>query len=114
MAGSRCWPRSARDCASSGTTASWDHSRRERRFSFFGGFFAALYGIFLIRDLGFSPLLMGITIGAGGVGSIAGSMLAGRMNRGLGYGPSLVASRLILSAFSLLIPLAGGPRGGSR
>ncbi len=79
-------------------------------FRFFGGFFAALYGIFLIRDLGFSPLLMGITVGAGGIGSLAGSMLAGRMNRGLGYGPSLLASRLILGGFSLLIPLAGGPK----
>src|SRR5581483_3864651 len=39
-------------------------------FSFFGGFYAALYPVFLIGTLGFSPLLMGVTVGAGGVGSV--------------------------------------------
>lgn len=79
-------------------------------FRFFGGFFEALYAVFLIRTLDFSPLLMGITIGAGGIGSFAGALVAGVMTRRLGYGPSILVSRVAIDAFALLIPLAGGPK----
>jgi predicted MFS family arabinose efflux permease len=75
---------------------------------FFGGFFQALYALFLIRTLGFSPLLVGITVGAGGLGSLCGSFFAGPMTRRLGVGGTLILSKL--QPVGLLIPLAGGPK----
>ena len=79
-------------------------------FRFFGGFFEALYAVFLIRTLDFSPLLMGITIGAGGIGSFGGALVTGVLTRRLGYGPSILVSRVAIDVFALLIPLAGGPK----
>jgi MFS family permease len=79
-------------------------------FSFFGGFYAALYPVFVIGTLGFSPVVMGVTVGAGGVGSVFGALVAGPMARRLGFGRTLVASRMVYSAAGLLIPLAGGPK----
>ena len=76
---------------------------------FFGGFLSALYGVYLIRTLHFSPFVMGLTIGAGGIGSIAGAVLTGRLTRALGLGRAIVVTRLLHDLFTILIPLAGGP-----
>jgi predicted MFS family arabinose efflux permease len=77
--------------------------------AFFGGFFSALYGVYVLRTLDFSPLVMGITIGAGGIGSVGGALLAGRLTRLFGYGRAIVVARLMHGLFTFLIPLAGGP-----
>jgi predicted MFS family arabinose efflux permease len=96
-----------------GLRAVW-HSRVLRALTatdatsrFFGGFYQALYGLFLIRTLGFSPLAVGLTIGAGGIGSLFGAFLAGPMTRRLGHGWTLIVSKLV--PVGVLIPLAGGP-----
>ncbi len=76
--------------------------------SFVGSFIGALYAVFLINELGLSPLAMGITIGAGGIGSIFGAWLIGPLSRRIGFGPLM-----LLSAggfYAWLIPAAGGPR----
>ncbi len=79
-------------------------------FEFFGGFLSALYGVYLIRTLHFSPFVMGLTIGAGGIGSIGGAILTGRLTRALGLGRAILATRLLHDLFTFLIPLAGGPK----
>jgi MFS family permease len=75
--------------------------------SFFGAFFGALYSLFLIRELGFSPFLTGVTITAGGLGSLAGALVVGRVTRRLGIGRTLLLSSLGVQTW--LIALAGGP-----
>jgi predicted MFS family arabinose efflux permease len=75
--------------------------------SFFGAFIGALYSLFLIRELGFSPFVMGLTIAAGGLGSIGGALIVGSVTRRLGIGPTLLFSSLGVQTW--LIPLAGGP-----
>jgi predicted MFS family arabinose efflux permease len=74
---------------------------------FFGGFWQALYALFLIDTLGLSPLAVGLTIGAGGIGSFAGAWLVAPMTRRFGVGPTLIAAKLF--PIGVLIPLAGGP-----
>jgi predicted MFS family arabinose efflux permease len=76
---------------------------------FFGGFFQALYFIFLIETLHFSPLAAGITVGAGGIGSLAGAMLAERLVRRPRLGGALLLTRSAHALCSFLIPLAAGP-----
>lgn len=76
---------------------------------FFGSFYATLYSLYLLNDLGLTPLLLGVVISAGGVGSLAGSVLAGRVIRRVGIGPAIVAMFLAASAIGILTPLATGP-----
>jgi len=66
--------------------------------------------VLLISTLGFSPFLMGVTVGAGGVGSLVGALAAEPMCRRLGFGRALIASRLGYSLLGVLVPLAGGPK----
>ncbi|HEY6957650.1 MAG TPA: MFS transporter [Candidatus Limnocylindria bacterium] len=76
---------------------------------FFGSFYAALYSLYLLNDLGLSPFLLGVVISAGGVGSLVGSLFATRMSRRLGVGPALVACAAASTVIGVLTPLAGGP-----
>lgn len=76
---------------------------------FFGSFYAALYSLYLLNDLGLSPFLLGVVISAGGVGSLAGSVFAGRVIRRLGIGRSIVVLFIASSAIGVLTPLASGP-----
>jgi predicted MFS family arabinose efflux permease len=77
--------------------------------SFFGGFFAALYGLYVLRAIELSPTALGILIGSGGIGALVGSLWAGRVSDRLGTGRTLIATKLVSSALGLLVPLARGP-----
>ena len=76
---------------------------------FFGSFYAALYGLFLLNDLGLTPFLLGVVISAGGVGSLAGSVFATRVINRLGIGRAIVVLFIGSSAIGILTPLATGP-----
>jgi MFS family permease len=75
----------------------------------FGSFFAALYMIYGIEVLGFSPALMGLVIATGGVGALFGTALASILSRRIGIGPAIVACGIASSFLVFLIPMAGGP-----
>lgn len=75
----------------------------------FGSFYGAVYSLYLIRTLGLSPVLMGMTIGAGGAGALAGSLLTTPITRRWGVGPVLIGTAVVEVAVAPLIPLAGGP-----
>ena len=75
----------------------------------FGNFFYALYTLFALRDLGLSPLLLGIVISGGGIGSLAAAFVAGKAARRFGIGRSIIGGRLGSALVALLNPLAGGP-----
>jgi MFS family permease len=79
----------------------------------FFGFFATLYLLFVIRDLGISPGLLGVIISVGGIGSMCGALLAERITRRFGIRRTFVVSSLVVALASTLIPLAGGPIGRS-
>jgi MFS family permease len=73
----------------------------------FGSFFL-LYVPFAIRDLNLSPTLLGITIGVGGIGAMAGAALASPVSRWLGLGPAIVTMSFAGAGFTMLVPLASG------
>jgi MFS family permease len=75
--------------------------------SFFGSFFAALYSIYAIRELGLSPAMLGVVVSAGGIGALIGALLAGRVERRLGLGRALTWTLLLSAAVGFLTPLAG-------
>jgi len=75
----------------------------------FGSFYAVLYSLYLLQDLHLDPLLLGIVISAGGVGSLVGSVFASRVIKALGIGPAIIWMALGATALGVLTPLAQGP-----
>ncbi len=75
--------------------------------SFLGNFFAPLYSLYAIRELGLGPAAVGLTIALGGASSLAGALLAERALRRFGLGPTLIGTLGLSTLTALLIPLAG-------
>ncbi len=76
---------------------------------FFGGFFATLYELYVLRTLHLSPLALGLLVTSGGVGSLVGSPYAAKLAHRMGVGRTAAWSFLIGAVLSLLVPLASGP-----
>lgn len=76
-------------------------------FAFFGGFYAALYSLYAINELGLSPAVVGIVIGMGGIGSFTGAFMLPRLNARWYVGRILIVSAFIYAALNFFIPLAG-------
>jgi MFS family permease len=77
--------------------------------TYFGGFYAALYGLFVIRDLHLGPAALGLAVAAGGAGDLIGAAVAARAGRRFGIGPLLVGTALAAGLVAFLTPLASGP-----
>src|SRR5207245_7125168 len=76
---------------------------------FFGAFYGVLYSLYLLEELHLDPLLLGIVISAGGVGSLVGSGFASKVVRSLGIGRAMIWPDIVASAIGMLTPLAPGP-----
>lgn len=74
-----------------------------------GGIIGSLYDIYIIRDLGMSPAIVGLTIGVGGVSALFGALLAERLSLRLGLGNLMLMALSFDSIASLLLPLAREP-----
>jgi MFS family permease len=92
------------------------HDRRLRALAtciamrnFFGGAFAALYTLYVVRELGMTPVVYGILVTMGGVGALLGSLVAARLTRRFGLGKILIGGLLIDACMTLLIPSAAEP-----
>lgn len=68
-----------------------------------GSLSAAVQMLFLVDQLNFTPSVIGIVAACGGVGSLLGAMLAGKMARILRAGLVLVLGKLLWIAGSLLL-----------
>lgn len=81
----------------------------EAVWALFTGFFLALYMVYTIDTLGLSPEVVGVLIGLGGAGALAGAIVARRAVRVLGLGRAMVVLLALGQAAALCIPLAKGP-----
>lgn len=71
------------------------------------GFFFATFTLFMLRELGMSPSLMGVIISVGGLSALVGTACARPMSKACGYGPAIVLSFIIGTLGTLmLIPAA--------
>ena len=76
------------------------------------GFFFATFMLFLMRDLGMSPAVIGIIISVGGVSALLGSLMARPMAKAVGYGPAIVLAFCIsVAGLLMLIPAAAFKEG---
>ena len=65
--------------------------------------------LYLVRDLGLTPGLLGLVFSIAGVGWLAGASLARLTTRRLGLGRSAAVGLFLMTACDVIIPLAGGP-----
>src|SRR5712692_4415609 len=72
----------------------------------FGRMFLAVYILYMARDLGLGPVGIGLVLATGGIGSLAGAIVAGPLGRRLGPGPAMIAAQLCFGLTGLLVPLA--------
>ena len=68
----------------------------------------AVINLFGLRELGFSPGVLGTIYGVGGASSLAGALLAAPAARYLGTGRAMVAGVLMMGLSILWLPLAPG------
>jgi Arabinose efflux permease len=71
--------------------------------------FQALFILYVTTYLHVNPGLLGLALGAGAIGAVAGALLASRIGRRIGLGPAYVLGLIIFPAALILVPLAGGP-----
>jgi MFS family permease len=75
----------------------------------FGNAMQAVYVLYITRELGLQPAVIGLIFAVSGPGALLGSLLAGPIAQGFGLGRTIVGSILIGALANLLVPLAGGP-----
>lgn len=77
--------------------------------NFFNFIFQALFVLYATRELGLGPGLLGVVLGAGGIGGLVGAVLAARIVARFGVGPAMTAGFAGFSVPLTLVPLAHGP-----
>jgi MFS family permease len=75
--------------------------------------YQSLLVVFLVRDVGLRPGLVGLVLALISVGGVLGALVANPLARRIGSGRALLLCKVGASPFALLIPLtASGPRVG--
>lgn len=74
--------------------------------NFFGSMNAALFALFVLRDLGLDATTLGLVFSASAVGGLAGALATGRLTRVLGEGRTIPVSALMCALPGALTPLA--------
>jgi len=75
----------------------------------FSSMMEAVFVLYVARELGVGPGLIGLIFASGNVGFLVGALLAGRVTRHVGLGPALIGAPILIGIGDLLIPLASGP-----
>ncbi len=78
--------------------------------NYFNFVFFALFVLYATRSLHVRPATLGLVLGAGAIGGIAGSFLTGRLTRRIGLGPAFAFGCLLFPAPIILVPAAAGPK----
>jgi len=72
----------------------------------FGRMFMAVYVLYMTRVLGLGAMGVGLVFATGGVGSLAGSVVAERVARRFGPGPAMIGAQVAFGLAGMLVPLA--------
>jgi MFS family permease len=72
------------------------------------GIVGTIYSLYALRELGFLPGLLGLVYAVGGISSLSAAMLAGRVTRRFGIGPTMIVGLVLASIGILFMPLARG------
>jgi MFS family permease len=75
----------------------------------FGNATQAMYVLYVTRELGLEPAVIGLIYAVSGPGALLGALAAGPAARRFGLGKTILGSITATQVGNLLIPLAGGP-----
>jgi MFS family permease len=78
--------------------------------NFFGLMIFALLVVYLTREHHFTPLMIAAVTVAGGLGSLAGAVLAPKVAARIGRGRTIISGSAIFSVGMIAFPAAHGPR----
>ncbi len=73
------------------------------------GIYGTLVVLYMARDIGFNPGILGMIWAVGGVSSFTAAALTPRLTRRLGLSHAMLAGLLVFSLLSFLVPIAHGP-----
>jgi MFS family permease len=76
--------------------------------NFFSNLWGAVFLLYVTRELGIEPVVIGFIFAVGSIGALLGSMLPRWAAQRFGLGPAIVWSQFLGGTASLLIPLASG------
>ena len=82
-------------------------------YNFFVQFGETLVALYALTELGLSPGMLGLCIGVGSVGGLAGAVVAPRVVRRFGFGPTFVAGTALGCVAPVLVPIADGSKASS-
>ncbi|HEY0318687.1 MAG TPA: MFS transporter [Solirubrobacterales bacterium] len=74
----------------------------------FNAAFFALLVLYATEELGIGAAALGLALGVGALGSVLGTLIAGRLSRRIGFGHALILAFVLSPAPLLLVPAAGG------
>jgi MFS family permease len=77
--------------------------------NYFNFIFFALFVLFATDELGVRPATLGLVLGAGSIGTLIASFLAGRLSRRIGIGPAFMVGCFLFPAPLVLVAAATGP-----
>ncbi|GAA1407436.1 MFS transporter [Kitasatospora putterlickiae] len=69
-----------------------------------------IYLVYAVRELGFSPVLLGLSLAAAGIGAMIGTFFSEGASARIGLGPTVVVGSVLGCASYLLVPAATGDR----
>ena len=78
-------------------------------FNLFVSVLNVAFLLFATRELGLEPAIVGSIFAVGALGSLAGSLVAGRMADRLGLGTTILVAMIAACSVYLVIPFVGGP-----
>jgi MFS family permease len=74
--------------------------------NFFSNILFAVLLLFLVRQLAFSPQLIGLAFSIGAFGFLIGALLAGKISARFGVGPTIVGSAFLFGPAAVLVAIA--------
>jgi MFS family permease len=77
-------------------------------FGLFNSVLEAVLVLYVARELGIGPGLLGLAFASGSVGFLLGTLLPGWVTRRFGLGPGIIGALLLVGLSDLLIPLIDG------
>ena len=75
-------------------------------FNLFTSMLGTLYVLYILREIGFSEAISGVSFALGGAAALGGAVFAGRITRRLGVGYAMVAALAVIAVANLLVPLS--------
>jgi len=75
--------------------------------SLFSGLLEAIFILYLVKEVGIQPALLGIIFAIGSIGFIVGSLLCSRLTKWMGVGHVLLIAPIAFGISDGLLPLAG-------